>query len=172
MAYSKAGMVFSGRMARAPRCPCTRIDPAVPMAVIMRSSASVFTGLRIASRVAIIVAVRRILICAFLAAAAFPAPDDGFISLMPTRDIAEQWTAEVAPASIWSLRDGVIVCKGVPNGFLRSKKSYRNFVLRAEWRFEPEGWTEAPPNWPNAGFFIFAHELKDGWPVSLEVQGY
>src|SRR6202012_419469 len=25
MAYSNAGMVFSGRMARAPRCPCTRI---------------------------------------------------------------------------------------------------------------------------------------------------
>jgi len=63
------------------------------------------------------------------------AQDDGFVSLMPKRDIAEQWIAESAPADIWSVRDGVIYCKGKPNGFLRSKKSYSNFILRAEWRF-------------------------------------
>ena len=113
-----------------------------------------------------------VLVCLALVASALAAQDEGFVSLMPQRDIAEQWTAEVAPAEIWSVRGGVIFCKGVPNGFLRSRKSYRNFVLRAEWRFEPEGWTEPPPKWPNAGFFIFAHEVKDGWPVSLEVQGY
>src|SRR6266702_3838841 len=65
------------------------------------------------------------LICAMLTVSALSAQDDGFISLMPVRDVAEQWTAEVAPASIWSVRDGVISCKGVPNGFLRSKNSYR-----------------------------------------------
>jgi hypothetical protein len=114
----------------------------------------------------------RPLLCAILAPAALYAQDGGFTSLMPKRDIAEHWTVEVAPADIWSVHDGVIFCKGRPNGFLRSRKSYRNFILRAEWRFEPEGWTEPPPKWPNAGFFIFAHEVKDGWPISLEVQGY
>jgi Domain of Unknown Function (DUF1080) len=114
----------------------------------------------------------RTLLCAMLAGAGLCAQEDGFVSLMPKRDIAEQWIAESAPADIWSVRDGVIYCKGKPNGFLRSKKSYSNFILRAEWRFEPEGWTEAPPKWPNAGFFIFAHEVKDTWPMSLEVQGY
>ena len=97
---------------------------------------------------------------------------DGFVSLMPKVRIEEFWTAESAPADIWSVRDGIIYCKGKPNGFLRSKKVYRNFVLRAEWRFEPEGWIGAPEKWPNAGFFIFAREIKDTWPVSLEVQGY
>jgi hypothetical protein len=91
---------------------------------------------------------------------------------MPNERIDEIWIPEVAPAAIWSFHDGVIYCKGKPFGFLRSKKTYRNFIMRAEWRFEPEGWTEPPPKWPNAGFFIFAHEVKDGWPVSLEVQGY
>ena len=91
---------------------------------------------------------------------------------MPKERIEEFWIAESARADIWSVRDGIIYCKGKPNGFLRSKKVYRNFVLRAEWRFEPEGWIGAPEKWPNAGFFIFANEIKDTWPVSLEVQGY
>ncbi len=99
---------------------------------------------------------------------------DGFVSLMPKRDITEHWVVEgKTPPEAWTLRDGVIACTGQPNGFLRSKKTYRNFVLKAEWRFQ-KGWT--PPakgnEWPNAGFFIHAREIKDGWPVSLEVQGY
>ncbi|MEX2262945.1 MAG: DUF1080 domain-containing protein [Bryobacteraceae bacterium] len=100
--------------------------------------------------------------------------DDGFISLMPKRDIREHWTVEgKTPPEAWTVRDGVIGCSGQPNGFLRSKKVYRNFILRAEWRFQ-EGW-EPPPRgneWPNAGFFILAREIVNGWPTSLEVQGY
>jgi hypothetical protein len=114
---------------------------------------------------------RYLLALIFAQALLFPASSD-FVSLMPKERIDEFWIAESAPADIWSVRDGIIYCKGKPNGFLRSKKVYRNFILRAEWRFEPEGWVGAPEKWPNAGFFIFAHEVKDGWPVSLEVQGY
>ena len=64
----------------------------------------------------------------------------GFVSLMPKRDISEHWTVEGAPASIWRVDGDEIACEGKPNGFLRSKKSYRNYVLRAEWRFRKEGW--------------------------------
>lgn len=99
---------------------------------------------------------------------------DKFESLMPRRDIAEQWTVEgKTPPDAWYLRDGVIGCTGQPNGFLRSKKKYRNYVLRAEWRFQ-EGYTPRPEEdgWPNAGFFIHAQETVNGWPKSLEVQGH
>ena len=98
---------------------------------------------------------------------------EGFVSLMPRKNIAEHWTVEgKTPAEAWTLRDGVIACSGQPFGFLRSKKIYRNFVLRAEWRFQL-GWEgKNAEDWPNAGFFIHAREIKDGWPVSLEVQGY
>ena len=34
------------------------------------------------------------LLCAMLAGASLYAQDDGFVSLMPKRDIAEQWIAE------------------------------------------------------------------------------
>jgi hypothetical protein len=98
---------------------------------------------------------------------------DGFVSLIPKRDLAEHWIVDgQAPAEAWSLRGGVIACTGQPNGFLRSRKVYRNYVLRAEWRFQM-GWEpKGKQEWPNAGFFIHAHEVDNGWPKSLEVQGY
>jgi hypothetical protein len=93
---------------------------------------------------------------------------------MPQKDIAEHWIPEVAPASIWSVRSGEISCKGSPNGFLRSKRVYQNYILRAEWRFKKEGWVPKPEDegWPNAGFFIHAGPVVAGWPTSLEVQGH
>jgi hypothetical protein len=100
--------------------------------------------------------------------------ENGFVSLIPKRDLSEHWTVEgKAPADAWYLRNGAIGTSGQPYGFLRSKKKYKNFVLRAEWRFQ-EGWQAKPAgdDWPNAGFFIHAQEIKDGWPISLEVQGY
>lgn len=114
----------------------------------------------------------RILIVAAMAAALSGAEGGRFESLMPKRDISEHWTAEVAPAAIWHIRDGAIYCEGKPDGFLRSKKRYRDFVLRAEWRFEAEGWKGAPEEWPNAGFFIHALDVVKGWPTSQEVQGH
>lgn len=99
---------------------------------------------------------------------------DGFVSLMPKHNISEHWTVDGdAPAEAWMLRDGAIATTGQPNGFLRSKKKYHNYILRADWRFQL-GWT--PPKtgneWPNAGFFIHAGALQNQWPASLEVQGY
>jgi hypothetical protein len=99
---------------------------------------------------------------------------DGFVSLMPRHDVEELWTIEGTPSSAWRVENGEIFCTGKPNGFLRSKKTYRNYILRAEWRFKKEGWVPKPEDegWPNAGFFINAGPTVDGWPTSLEVQGH
>jgi hypothetical protein len=99
---------------------------------------------------------------------------DGFVSLMPRQDVGEFWTIENTPPDTWRVADDEIICKGTPNGFLRSKKSHRNYVLRAEWRFKEEGWVPQPKDegWPNAGFFIHAGPTVDTWPKSLEVQGH
>jgi hypothetical protein len=99
---------------------------------------------------------------------------DGFVSLMPKHEISEHWTVEgQAPAEAWTFRNGAIASTGQPNGFLRSKRIYRNFILRADWRFQ-KGWKAKPGSdeWPNAGFFILAGPIQKDWPVSLEVQGY
>lgn len=97
-----------------------------------------------------------------------------FVSLMPKRDVSEHWTVEgKTPKDAWMVQDGVIICTGQPNGFLRSKKTYRNYVLKAEWRFQG-GWTqtEGADHWPNAGFFIHSGPVSNGWPMSFEVQGH
>ena len=112
----------------------------------------------------------------FLALAGVPllhAQTDGFVSLMPKSDVQELWTIEGTPADSWRVEDGIIRCTGKPNGFLRSKKAYRNFVFRAEWRFQSEGWKQRrPDDWPNAGFFINAGRIDNTWPISHEVQGH
>ncbi len=100
------------------------------------------------------------------------AQSEGFVSLMPKKDVRELWTIEGTPPEVWRVVDGMIRCAGKPNGFLRSKKVYRNYIFRADWRFQTEGWTGAPERWPNAGFFINAGAINNTWPISQEVQGY
>src|SRR5690242_8273776 len=117
---------------------------------------------------------RFLLLTAFLFAGRAMPQSQGFVSLMPDKDIAEKWVAVSAPPEIWSLENGVIACAGKPMGYLRSRQKYRNYVLRGDWRFKTEGWQGAPQKWPNAGFFIHASEEPGKvWPRSfIEVQGH
>lgn len=118
--------------------------------------------------------VQFLFVLAFLLSFTAAAQSEEFVSLVPENDISEHWILVNTPPETWSIQDGVIVCKGEPRGYLRSKQKYKNFVFRAEWRFQKEGWTEAPERWPNAGFFIFAgEEYGERWPeYFVEVQGH
>lgn len=111
---------------------------------------------------------------AAMAPAVLGAQSDGFVSLMPKKDVGEHWVVVGTPQETWRVEDGVIACAGEPRGYLRSQRKYRNYVFRAEWRFQTEGWTSAPERWPNAGFFIHASEEQGKrWPASfVEVQGH
>ena len=42
---------------------------------------------------------------------------------------------------IWSVKDGVMVCKGEPLGYLYTKQDYDNYKLTVEWR-----WPDKPGN--------------------------
>ena len=44
---------------------------------------------------------------------------------------------EVKMQDVWSVQDGVLVCKGQPLGYLFTKKEYENFKLVVEWRWPP-----------------------------------
>ncbi len=107
-----------------------------------------------------------------VAAVTAAAQPEGFVSLSPVVDLSEHWTVEGSARDTWSVKDRVIVCTGEPNGFLRSKETYRDFIFRSEWRFQKEGWTQQAPRYPNAGYFIHAGAVQDVWPKSLEVQGH
>ena len=50
---------------------------------------------------------------------------------------------DVKCCDVWSVKDGLLCCKGKPMGYLHTKKKYENLKLVVEWRW-PEG--EKPTN--------------------------
>lgn len=62
----------------------------------------------------------------------------------------------------WSVRDGLLVCSGAPNGFLRTEKSYSQYKFTVEWRFTKPG---------NTGVVVHMTPPDAIWPKSIECQG-
>ncbi len=103
-----------------------------------------------------------ILTCAALAAEP--------IALFNGRDL-EGWTfdvidPEVKPEAVWSVRDGMLICKGRPPGVIRTAGDHQDYELVLEWRWAPGG----KPG--NSGLLVHASKPRESfvWPRSLEVQ--
>jgi hypothetical protein len=45
----------------------------------------------------------------------------------------------VTKEDVWSVKDGTLVCKGNPFGYLVTNNSYQDFTLSLEWRWAPGG---------------------------------
>jgi hypothetical protein len=83
----------------------------------------------------------------------------------------EGWTFDVLdpavpPEAVWSVADGVLVCKGRPPGVIRTAKEFSDYELLVEWRWAPGG----KPG--NSGVLIHASKPREmfAWPKSIEVQ--
>ena len=63
---------------------------------------------------------------------------------------------------IWSVKDGVVQCKGKPNGYMRTTKTYSNYKLHVEWR-----WTAQPTN---SGVLLHSSGEDKVWPRCIEAQ--
>lgn len=63
---------------------------------------------------------------------------------------------------IWSVKDGVVHCKGKPNGYMRTTETYSNYKLHVEWR-----WTAQPTN---SGVLLHASGQDKVWPRCIEAQ--
>ncbi len=50
-------------------------------------------------------------------------------------------TKPVKREEVWSVKNGILICKGTPGGYLATKKKYTNFKLVVEWR-----WPKKPGN--------------------------
>jgi hypothetical protein len=62
------------------------------------------------------------------------------------------WVDVNTSKETWSVKDGLLVCTGLPIGVMRSEKQYENFMLHIEWRhMKPGGnsgvflWSDATP---------------------------
>lgn len=77
------------------------------------------------------------------------------------------WTFTLAdstvnPKDVWSVKDGVVHCKGVPNGYMQTTKSYSDYKLHVEWR-----WAEEPTN---SGVLLHCQGNEKVWPNCFECQ--
>lgn len=68
--------------------------------------------------------------------------EDGMIRLF-NGETLERWShvlvgGGVKKEDVWSVENGVLVCKGQPLGYLFTKESYQDFTLSFEWRW-PKG---------------------------------
>jgi hypothetical protein len=68
------------------------------------------------------------------------------------------------PASAWAVKGNILITDGEPVGFLRTSEKFTNYVLKLEWRFNPETRQAG-----NSGVLLRVTEDKV-WPHSLEAQ--
>ena len=68
-------------------------------------------------------------------------------------------------SAVWSVKDGVLVCAGTPAGYIKTEKSYQDFVLTLEWRWNPETKKAG-----NSGVLLRVNGEDKVWPRSVEAQ--
>lgn len=68
----------------------------------------------------------------------------------------------VAPAEIFSMKEGILIIGSKTTGYLRTKKKYSNYTLDLEWR-----WTAKPGN---GGVLLHIQSPDSVWPVCYQVQ--
>lgn len=106
----------------------------------------------------------RLLTAAFLSATAFAEEAATFQELFNGRDLTGWVDVNTSPAT-WTVKDGLLVCSGMPIGVMRSEKQYENFILHIEWRHMKEG--------GNSGIFVWSEGTAPRdrpLPKGMEVQ--
>jgi hypothetical protein len=110
----------------------------------------------------------KLLISFFMIGASLNAAE--IIQLFNGKDL-QGWTFDiidpaVKPDTVWSVSDGVLICKGRPPGVIRTEKEYSNYELTVEWRWP----AASKPG--NSGVLIHASKPREmfAWPKSIEVQ--
>jgi hypothetical protein len=68
------------------------------------------------------------------------------------------------PKTVWQIQDGVIICKGKPNGYIVTEKEYGDYVLKLKWRFP------ADSKGGNSGVLLHVTGPDRVWPNSVEAQ--
>lgn len=68
----------------------------------------------------------------------------------------------IDPATVFSIRDGVIHITGAPFGYMRTKDTYSDYKLHVEWHWPAEA--------SNSGVFLHAQQPDSIWLRCVECQ--
>jgi hypothetical protein len=106
----------------------------------------------------------RVLPCFAIAVAAYGQNVPQWRDLFNGKDLSG-WVNVNTDPDTWSVKDGILICKGQPIGVMRSDRQYENFILHIEWQHkEPGG---------NSGVFVWSNAVpgeKNRLPNGVEVQ--
>ena len=87
----------------------------------------------------------------------------------------EGWKFEVGkadPEKTFTVKEGIIVVSGNPNGYFYTDKSYKNYILSFDWRYKrPKGLEDDEKFLGNSGLLVHIQEPHRVWPKCVEVQG-
>lgn len=101
-----------------------------------------------------------LLIC--FALATTTVAENNFVLLFNETNLDGWVNVNCAPET-WTVRDGLIVCTGIPTGILRTEKQYENYVLELEWKHLKKG--------GNAGLFLHSDAITaKGQPFSRSIE--
>jgi Domain of Unknown Function (DUF1080) len=114
-----------------------------------------------------------VLAVAFACLPRLSAAADPPVRLFNGKDLAGWRGFLVAPGvrmeEVWSVKDGLLVCRGEPLGFLRTDRTFTSFRLVVEWRWAP-GTVVTPGRVPNSGVLMRINGEPKGVPRAIEAQ--
>jgi hypothetical protein len=100
---------------------------------------------------------------------------DGFKPLFNGKDFTGwkfKLQGDADPDKTFSVEDKVIVVTGQPNGYFYTEKSYKNYVIRFDWRYErPKDLEDDSKFNGNSGCLVHIQPPHKVWPRCIEVQG-
>lgn len=99
---------------------------------------------------------------ALILASAAVGGEEGFVDLFNAKDLSGWKIVPEKAADTFAVKDGVLVVSGRPNGYVYTDKSYKNYVLRFDWKFIKDG---------NSGCLVHIQLPHKVWPKCVEVQG-
>ncbi|MBN1997254.1 DUF1080 domain-containing protein [candidate division KSB1 bacterium] len=107
------------------------------------------------------------MLCVFLFYFACSTPQQDTKTVLFNGKDYQGWTfyladSTVSADSVWSVQEGVVHCKGVPNGFMRTVESFTEYKLHLEWR-----WVDEPTN---SGVLLNCQQPDKIWPNAIECQ--
>jgi hypothetical protein len=103
---------------------------------------------------------------AWLGAVSAADDDKDFTPLFNGKDLSgfkiELGKEDNEKSKTFTVKDGVIIVSGKPNGYFYTEKPYKNYVLRFDWKFVKDG---------NSGTLVHIDGPQKVWPKCVEVQG-
>jgi hypothetical protein len=120
-----------------------------------------FSSLRLAALAILAVGLGMLTSSAFAGGDKSDKSDKGFTDLFNGKDLTGLKIFPEKAEKAFTVKDGVIDVSGNPNGYFYTDKSYKNYVLRFDWKFLKDG---------NSGLLVHIQK-HNVWPKSIEVQG-